>query len=33
MNELLAAPGVVVAVAVLALVGLAACLIDWWSDR
>lgn len=31
MNELLAAAGV--AVAVLVLVGLAACLIDWWSDR
>lgn len=31
MNELLAVAGV--AVAVLALVGLAACLIDWWRDR
>lgn len=33
MNELLAAAGVAVAVAVLAIVGLAACVIEWWSDR
>lgn len=31
MNELLAAAGV--AVAVLAAIGLAACVIEWWSDR
>ena len=31
MNELLAVAGV--AGAVLAVVGLAACVIEWWSDR